>query len=145
MDMLCFEFQQNRTINENLTFWGEKGGRVGWGGWKKGSPFKYFNLNYYWQTYAKVLFQMTAKSHCKWRIWRFWGRRGRIGPRGARGLLILHFYRHYYWSKYENNVFQISSKSLNKWRIWLFWGGRGGREEGGRGTRGLRGPLFINL
>ena len=41
--MLCFKFKQNLTINEEFYFFD------GWGGGRggKGTPFIYYNLNYY--------------------------------------------------------------------------------------------------
>ena len=51
------------------------------GGWGGGGPFIInFYLNYYWWTFANVMFQISSKSLNKWRIRLFWGRRG--GPGG---------------------------------------------------------------
>ena len=44
-------------------FWRRKGGGAKW------PPFINLNLNYYWWTYENVVFQISAKSHQKWRIW----------------------------------------------------------------------------
>ena len=49
--MLCFKFQQNRTINEQFDFL-EEGGFE-----EKGASFINFSLNYYWHSYKNVLFK----------------------------------------------------------------------------------------
>ena len=58
--MLCFKFQENRTINEEFDILRGEGGSG-----TKESPFIDFNFNCYWQTYEKVLFQISAKSYRK--------------------------------------------------------------------------------
>ena len=52
MKMLCFKFEQNRTINEKFDIFEGKG--VGG-----------LNLNYYWYTHEMVEFQTSAKLHHK--------------------------------------------------------------------------------
>ena len=69
--MFSFKFQQYRTINEKLDFW--RGGRTA-----RGPPFINSKINHYWQTYGNVLFQISAKSHNKYRILLFEGGMGNL-------------------------------------------------------------------
>ena len=67
MQMLGFKFQQNHTINQQFDFFeggGVASGRVKW------PLFINFNLNYYWFIIfiENVVFQISSKSHDKWRI-----------------------------------------------------------------------------
>ena len=55
MKMFYFKYQQNRTIDKYFDFLKGEGA--------KGIPN--YKLNYYWQTYEIILFQISAKSNHK--------------------------------------------------------------------------------
>ena len=111
-----FKFEQNRTINEQFYFFEGRGGGL--------------NFDYYWYTYEIVGFQISEKSHHKWRLWLFRVGRGGGGG-GGRGTPFMNFKLNYYWLTNENVLFQISAKSHHKWRTWLSEGGEGSEEGQG--------------
>ena len=71
------------------------------------------------------MFQISAKSHYKWRVWRFWAEEGGREEGGQGRPPYLNFILNYYWYIYEIVGFKISAKWHHKWIIWLFRGGDG--------------------
>ena len=53
MKMLCFRFQQNRTINKHFDFFEGRRGERGLEG--RETSFLNFNQNYYWYKYKTVV------------------------------------------------------------------------------------------
>ena len=62
MKMFRFEFQQNHTINEEFNFFFvNRGEGEEWG--RRRNDISKLDLNYYWQSFENVAFQILAKSH----------------------------------------------------------------------------------
>ena len=92
MKMFRFKFDKKKHQNLRILLF-RRSGREGerrrppfqnWNGGKGGPLFINLYLNYYWQTYENVLFQILAKSHNKWRILLFEGV-GEGGPLWGKG------------------------------------------------------------